>query len=96
MTYYELLGIPRTAKPEEIQSALDAGVARINSGHLDDSVRDEKLLALKKAFAVLSNDTSREIYDNLLDKGEWNFNPTFRNVQERTGNPPGMNRSLKG
>ena len=85
MTYYESLGVSRGANPEEIQSAYETGIARINSGEMEEALRTEKLSDLNKAFTILSDKTSREIYDNLLDKRE--LETVFTNRHGGKGNP---------
>jgi molecular chaperone DnaJ len=63
--YYEVLGVPRTASPEEIKSAYRR-LAReyhpdLNKGN--PKVAEEKFKELSEAYEVLADETKRKHYD---------------------------------
>src|SRR6185295_13134781 len=63
--YYKLLGVPRTAKPEDIKKAYRK-LARqyhpdVNPG---SSKSEDRFKEISEAFEVLSDPKKREIYDS--------------------------------
>jgi curved DNA-binding protein len=72
--YYEVLGVPRTASPEELQQAF----RRLARQHHPDVNRDpgaeERFKEVNEAYQVLSDPETRARYDR--------FGPAFRQVPE--------------
>lgn len=61
--YYQLLKIPSSASPDQIQSAYNRERARLLAAASDESSISSALQGLDDAFAVLSNPAQRAAYD---------------------------------
>ncbi len=67
MTYYELLGISPGATDEQIRLAYENKIAWLKSEQPNGSMTGESISAVEKAYSILGNETSRGLYDNLLN-----------------------------
>jgi curved DNA-binding protein len=91
MDYYSILGVPRTATPEEIRKAYKKQSMR---HHPDRGGKQEDFVKVQQAYEVLSNSDKRDAYDNPQPGFSFNsqdfasgYNPfadIFRNHQQRT------------
>lgn len=85
--YYEVLGVPRTARPEEIKAAYRR-LAREYHPDLNKSnpkVAEEKFKELSEAYEVLADETKRKRYDAAGFSGvETEFGPGGFNWQNFT------------
>ena len=85
--YYDVLGVPRTASPEEIKTAYRR-LAReyhpdLNKGN--PKVAEEKFKELSEAYEVLADETKRQRYDTAGFSGvETEFGPGGFNWQNFT------------
>lgn len=77
--YYELLGVPRTASPEEIKKAFRT---KAHQFHPDKSTGDaEKFKEINAAYQVLSDAEKRSQYDQ--------YGQTFDDARRQGGGPAG-------
>jgi curved DNA-binding protein CbpA len=72
-THYETLGIPRTAKPEQIRRAYRVLVRRFHPDLFPDGSKEqahagERLRQVNAAYAILSRPQQRATYDVKLTK----------------------------
>jgi curved DNA-binding protein CbpA len=70
MTYYEILGVTPAATSEEIRKAYQSRIAEFQNGEQNGGVTERRRSELREAYATLSNETSRDIYFNLLSKDD--------------------------
>ena len=68
MNYFEILGISPAATDAEIRQAYLNRIAEMEYGEQDTGVKDRHTAELRKAYDTLANQTSRDIYYNLLYK----------------------------
>ena len=73
VTHYETLGIPRTAKPEQIKRSYRGLVKRFHpdlfpSGSESQAEAGERLRQINGAYAILSNPHKKANYDTKLSK----------------------------
>ncbi|MCQ2820514.1 MAG: DnaJ domain-containing protein [archaeon] len=64
--YYEILGVPKTAKYEEIRKAYRK-LAKVK--HPDKGGDEKEFQELQQAYEVLSDENKRKIYDKYGEKG---------------------------
>lgn len=64
--YYEILGVPRDATPEEIRKAYISLVRRLHPDRNRLPGETELFLEVQKAYEVLSNAERRAAYDATL------------------------------
>jgi len=83
MDYYSILGVPRTATPEEIKKAFKK---KAMQHHPDRGGDIEQFKMVQQAYEVLSNSDKRSAYDN--PQPQWNnFNtPPFGDMNDIFGN----------
>jgi len=68
-TYYDILGVKRTASPEEIKTAYRQAVKKYHPDHLAGDVQDSHLFNLiQQAYDTLSDPEKREDFDRSLDE----------------------------
>lgn len=76
-SYYELLGIPSTASPDEIKSAFRREIARYHPDklqHLGDEFQSMAAIRsaeLTEAYKTLTDGTRRANYDATVGCGDW-------------------------
>ena len=72
LTYYDELGIPRKASPNEVREAFRALVRLIHPDHQTDehlkAVAELQMRKLNRIYSVLSDPERRRSYDDLLDE----------------------------
>jgi DnaJ-class molecular chaperone len=96
--YYEILGVPRTAKAEDIRKAHRKLVRQYHPDvHKNDAQMEGKFKEVQEAYDVLSDDAKRRQYDQFGHAGvgaEPGYGPTpggadpfdaFRRAQEQAG-----------
>lgn len=79
-SYYEILGVPRSATQEEIRKAFNILVMKF---HPDRNKMDESSAVsgiIQKAYLVLGNPEKRKEYDNKHREGRIFGNPRFRHA----------------
>ena len=103
-TYYDILGVSKTATAEEIQTAYRALIKKWHPDKFANSSDEEKKKAeemsrkINEAYSTLSDPTLRQEYDNPqpkmdgFDGGSWNPFDFFRN--EMFGN--NQKRTIRG
>lgn len=78
MDYYSILGVPRTASPEEIKKAYKK---KSMQHHPDRGGNQDEFVKVQQAYEVLSNSDKRSVYDNPQPQG---FGPNgFEGVNPR-------------
>jgi molecular chaperone DnaJ len=79
--YYEVLGIARTASPEEIKSAFRKLARKYHPDVNDAEDAEERFKEINEAFAVLSDTEKRAVYDRYGHEGLQGINgmPDFTN-----------------
>src|SRR5260221_8483573 len=96
--YYEILGVPRTAKAEDIRKAHRKLVRQYHPDvHKNDAQMESKFKEVQEAYDVLSDDAKRRQYDQFGHAGvgaEAGYGPTpggadpvdaFRRAQGQAG-----------
>src|SRR5260221_12639535 len=96
--YYEILGVPRTAKAEDIRKAHRKLVRQYHPDvHKNDAQMESKFKEVQEAYDVLSDDAKRRQYDQFGHAGvgaEAGYGPSpggadpfdaFRRAQQRGG-----------
>ncbi|MFN2145416.1 MAG: molecular chaperone DnaJ [Anaerolineales bacterium] len=80
--YYEVLGVNRSASPEEIKSAFRKLARQYHPDVSEDSNAEEKFKEINEAYAVLSDADKRAAYDRYGHAGLNNFGgaPDFSNL----------------
>lgn len=72
MDYYSILGVPRTATPEQIKKAYRQ---KAKQYHPDKPTGDaEQFKRVNEAYEILSNSDKRSAYDNPYPQNDFNFN----------------------
>jgi len=61
--YYEVLGVPRNASPEDIKSAFRKLARQVHPDVNKSSDAEERFKELNEAYAILSDDDKRAAYD---------------------------------
>ncbi|VVB56485.1 Chaperone protein DnaJ [uncultured archaeon] len=67
--YYETLGLPKTASVSEIKSAYRKLAMQYHPDKNKDAGAEEKFKEISEAYAVLSNEEKRKIYDQYGHQG---------------------------
>ena len=67
--YYEVLGVPRTATPDELKSAFRRLARQYHPDVNKDPGAEEKFKELNEAYAVLSDEQKRAAYDRFGHAG---------------------------
>ncbi len=67
--YYQILGVPRHASPEEIKKAYRKLVLKYHPDRNPDPQATEKMKEINEAFAILSDPIKRQQYDQYGHKG---------------------------
>src|SRR5579859_5193828 len=93
VTHYETLGIPRTAKPEQIKRSYRQLVKRFHpdlfpAGSEAQSEAGERLRQVNAAYAILSNAQKRATYDAKLAKRRSSYAEPYPEYCDRCGKPP--------
>jgi curved DNA-binding protein CbpA len=91
MSYYDTLGVARTATPEDIKKAYRAMAFKYHPDqNRDDPQAETKFKDCNEAYEVLIDFQKRHIYDSRLPrpkpgklKGRKGQKPSFRNEDER-------------
>jgi len=68
VNYYDILGVARTASPEEIRAAYREAVRRWHPDINPAPEAREHFLLIRQAYEVLSNPEKRQAYDQTLDQ----------------------------
>ncbi len=68
VNYYDVLGVARTASPEEIRAAYREAVRRWHPDINPSPEAREHFLLIRQAYEVLSNPEKRQAYDQTLDQ----------------------------
>ena len=68
VNYYEILGVPRKASPEEIRAAYREAVRRWHPDINPAPEAHEFFLLVRQAYEVLSNPEKRKVYDQSLEQ----------------------------
>lgn len=78
MTYYELLGVPPSASPNEVRAAYRRAIRRYHPdvNRAPDAVRVTTML--NEAWSTLANPASRAAYDRRIGIGVPTFEPYVR------------------
>src|SRR5438132_11301245 len=76
--YYELLGVSRTANPEEIKRAFRGLARELHTDVSKEPDADHRFREVVEAYEVLSNSERRELYDRFGHTGltSGGFRPT--------------------
>ena len=70
MDYYELLGVPRNATPEQLKKAYRQQALKYHPDrNPDDKEAEEMFKEISNAFQVLSDSQKRQIYDQYGEEG---------------------------
>ena len=85
--YYEILGVPRNASKEDVKKAFRSLALKYHPDRNKSPDAEEKVKEISEAYAVLSDDEKRRIYDNYGEEGirgkytqEDIFNTRFRDI----------------
>lgn len=68
--FYQVLGLPRDAPPEDIRSSYFEAARRLHPDANPDLTAREEFLAIQQAYEVLSNPQKRTNYDLLLTSSQ--------------------------
>jgi Ca-activated chloride channel family protein len=66
LTYYDLLGIPKDATPDEVRRAFREAAQRLHPDVRREQVGTEMFLQAQKAYEVLADPKARNLYDQSL------------------------------
>jgi Ca-activated chloride channel family protein len=66
LSYYDLLGIPRDATPDEVRHAYHEAARRLHPDVSLEQNSQEMFIQAQKAYEVLANPKARELYDQSL------------------------------
>jgi curved DNA-binding protein len=78
MNYYTILGVEKTASPEQIKAAYRKLASKNHPDKGGDTVRFQEI---QTAYDVLSDASKRQAYDNPMTQGPQNFNFNFGGAQ---------------
>lgn len=70
MDHYSILGVPKTATPEEIKQAYKK---KVKEHHPDRGGDEEHFKRINEAYEILSNSDKRSVYDNPQPQNNFNF-----------------------
>lgn len=73
--YYEILGISKDSKKEEVKKAYRKLVKKYHPDVNKESGSEERFKEVQEAYEVLSDDTKRKAYDQYGHAGTEGFNP---------------------
>src|SRR2546422_9767404 len=82
--YYELLGVSRTANPEEIKRAFRGLARELHPDVSKEPDADHRFREIVEAYEVLSNSERRELYDRFGHAGlrSGGFQPTSFDLRD--------------
>jgi len=86
--YYEVLGISKDAKKEEIKKAYRKLVKKYHPDVNKESGTEEKFKEVQEAYEVLSDESKRKAYDQYGHAGTQGFNPGSTNGYSTYGDAP--------
>ena len=73
MDYYEILGVSKTASKVEIKKAYRKLARKYHPDVSKEDNAEEKFKEIQEAYAILSDDEKRKMYDILIDLYGNNF-----------------------
>lgn len=68
LNYYDLLGIPKDATPDEVRRAYHEAARRLHPDVSSEQNSAEMFLQAQKAYEVLADSKAREVYDQNLEE----------------------------
>jgi len=86
--YYEILGISKDAKKEDIKKAYRKLVKKYHPDVNKEAGTDEKFKEVQEAYEVLSDESKRKAYDQYGHAGTSGFNPGSTNGYSTYGETP--------
>lgn len=86
--YYEILGISKDAKKEEIKKAYRKLVKKYHPDVNNEQGTDEKFKEVQEAYEILSDESKRKAYDQYGHAGTEGFNPGGFNGYSQYGGAP--------
>ncbi len=86
--YYEILGISKDAKKEEIKRAYRKLVKKYHPDVNKENDSEEKFKEVQEAYEVLSDESKRKAYDQYGHAGTEGFNPGGFNGYSQYGGTP--------
>ena len=78
--FYQLLGLPKDATPQEIQQAYREAARKLHPDTRDSRVNTELFLEVQEAYDILSDPIKREQYNQQLENEIIPSRPIFIEV----------------
>ena len=96
--YYSILGVEKTATPEQIKKAYRENALKFHPDVNKDKTAEETFKKISEAYEVLSDENKRHMYDNGgMNMSNEGFNGNPRDIFERFKNMShGMNMNING